>query len=50
MTKKSIQNGGLIIGIILIVAGILVLVWPEMVRWIIGIALIVFGVLAIAKR
>jgi len=34
-----------VIGIIAIVAGILILVWPDLVRWIIGIFLIVWGVL-----
>jgi uncharacterized membrane protein HdeD (DUF308 family) len=45
MVKKSI-----IMGILAIVAGLLVLIWPEFVRWVIGIFLIVWGVLAIIDK
>jgi uncharacterized membrane protein HdeD (DUF308 family) len=45
MVKKSI-----IMGILAIVAGLLVLIWPEFVRWVIGIFLIVWGVLAIMGK
>ncbi|MCJ7744048.1 MAG: DUF3096 domain-containing protein [Dehalococcoidales bacterium] len=45
MPKKSI-----LIGILAIVAGLLVLIWPEFVRWVIGIFLIVWGVLAIIDK
>ena len=38
------------IGIIFIVAGILVLVLPNLINWLIGIALIVAGVLHVIKR
>jgi uncharacterized membrane protein HdeD (DUF308 family) len=41
---------GLWMGIIAIIIGILVLAWPDMLRWIIGIGLIVVGVLAILRR
>ena len=50
MNKKSILTGGVVMGIIAIVAGVLVLIWPELVRWIIGIFLIVWGVLAITNK
>jgi uncharacterized membrane protein HdeD (DUF308 family) len=50
MSKKSILTGGVIMGIIAIVAGLLVLIWPEFVRWVIGIFLIVWGVLALMNR
>jgi uncharacterized membrane protein HdeD (DUF308 family) len=50
MKTKSILKSGVIMGIIAIVAGILVLIWPELVRWIIGIFLIVWGVLALINR
>jgi uncharacterized membrane protein HdeD (DUF308 family) len=50
MSKISILKGGVVIGIIAIVAGLLVLIWPELVRWIIGIFLIVWGVLAIVNK
>ncbi|MFP4642582.1 MAG: DUF3096 domain-containing protein [Chloroflexota bacterium] len=50
MNTKSISFSGVVMGIIAIVAGVLVLIWPELVRWIIGIFLIVWGVLAIINR
>jgi uncharacterized membrane protein HdeD (DUF308 family) len=50
MSTKSIPVSGVVMGILAIVAGLLVLIWPELVRWIIGIFLIVWGVLAIINR
>jgi uncharacterized membrane protein HdeD (DUF308 family) len=50
MAKKSITISGVIMGILAIVAGILILVWPSFVQWILGIFLIVWGVLALIKR
>ena len=50
MNTKSISISGVVMGIIAIVAGLLVLIWPELVRWIIGIFLIVWGVLAIVNK
>jgi uncharacterized membrane protein HdeD (DUF308 family) len=50
MDKKIIIVSGLAMGILAVVAGILVLIWPEFVRWIIGIFLIVWGILAIINR
>jgi uncharacterized membrane protein HdeD (DUF308 family) len=50
MNTKSILAGGMVMGIIAIVAGLLVLIWPELVRWIIGIFLIVWGVLALINK
>ncbi len=50
MNTKSISTSGVAIGILAIVAGVLVLIWPELVRWIIGIFLIVWGVLASINR
>ncbi|MEA3442020.1 MAG: DUF3096 domain-containing protein [Chloroflexota bacterium] len=41
---------GLWVGIIIIIFGILVLVLPGLLRWIVGIALIVIGVLATLRR
>lgn len=41
---------GLELGIIAIVFGILILVFPELLRWLVGIGLIVLGVLAILRR
>ena len=50
MSTKSILKSGMVMGIIAIVAGVLILIWPELVRWIIGIFLIVWGVLAIVNK
>jgi uncharacterized membrane protein HdeD (DUF308 family) len=50
MNTKSIAVSGVVMGILAIVAGLLVLIWPELVRWIIGLFLIVWGVLAIINR
>jgi len=50
MDTKSITITGMAMGIIAVVAGVLVLIWPEFVRWIIGIFLIVWGILAIISK
>lgn len=50
MDTKNIAITGLAMGILAVVAGVLVLIWPEFVRWIIGIFLIVWGILAIINR
>jgi multisubunit Na+/H+ antiporter MnhC subunit len=41
---------GLVMGIILLVVGILVLAFPDLLRWILGIGLIVAGLLAILRK
>ena len=38
------------IGIIFIIFGVLVLVFPDMLRWLVGIILIVSGLLALFRR
>jgi len=48
MAKKIDKS--IIMGILAIVAGLLVLLWPDLVRWVIGIFLIVWGVLAIIDK
>jgi len=45
-----VKISGLWVGIIAIVIGVLVLVFPDLLRWILGIGLIVVGVLAILRR
>ena len=40
----------LVMGIIAIVAGIIVLVWPGIIAWVIGIFLIVYGVLILLGK
>lgn len=44
------KSGGLIAGIIAIVAGILVLVSPSFLYWIVGVLLIVWGIFRILGR
>jgi len=34
-------------GIVMIIIGILVLVWPDLIRWALGIGIIVVGVLSL---
>jgi len=47
---KGLQIRGLWTGVIAIVVGILVLAFPELLRWIVGVCLIVVGILAILRR
>jgi uncharacterized membrane protein HdeD (DUF308 family) len=37
-------------GVLAIIAGILVLIWPDFVRWILGAFLIAWGVLALINK
>ena len=52
MPKK--RNGtaidGVAMGVLAIVCGVIVLVYPGLLRWIVGVYLIVVGVLAISRR
>ena len=50
MNTKSISISGVAMGILAVVAGLLVLIWPELVRWIIGIFFIVWGILTVLNR
>lgn len=47
MNRKS---NALIIGIVAIVAGIIVLIFPSILQWIIGIVLIIYGILALIGK
>ncbi len=38
---------GLWMGVLAIIVGILVLAWPDLIRWFIGVGLIVMGAIAI---
>jgi hypothetical protein len=54
-SKRRYKTGmpkvvGLWTGITAIVVGILVLVFPDLLRWILGIGLIVVGLLAVLRR
>jgi len=40
----------MVIGIIAIVAGIIILIWPAIIAWIIGIFLIVYGILILLGK
>jgi cytochrome c biogenesis protein CcdA len=44
------RKNSLIMGLILLVIGIIVLVFPDIIRWAIGIGLIVMGLLAMFRR
>ena len=41
------QISGIIGGILAIIAGILVLIWPKILAWVVGIYFIIFGVFAV---
>ena len=52
-----IKNGGAVMkisgvwmGVLAIILGILVLAWPDLIRWSIGIGLIVLGILALVRK
>jgi len=40
----------MVMGIIAIVAGIIVLIWPDIIAWVIGIFLIVYGILILLGK
>jgi uncharacterized membrane protein HdeD (DUF308 family) len=50
MAKKSVTISGTAMGVLAIVAGILILIWPSFVQWIVGIFLIVWGILAVINK
>ena len=41
------QISGTIGGVLAIIAGLLVIIWPRIVAWVVGIYLIIFGVFAV---
>jgi len=43
----DIQVGGLVGGIISVVVGIIIIIWPRFLAWIIGLYLVVIGGIAI---
>ena len=45
-----IKVSGLMVGIIAIIVGILVLGFPDLLRWIVGIGFIMVGILAVLRR
>ena len=50
MSKKTITISSMAMGIIAIVAGIMVLFWWDVARFILGIFLIIWGVLNFANK
>ncbi len=47
MTLTFLEVSGLVAGIIAVVAGIIIMIWPRVLAFIVGIWLIVVGALAI---
>jgi cytochrome c biogenesis protein CcdA len=47
--KFSVSNN-VVIGILAIVAGLLILAFPELLRWVVGIFLIVWGILTLLGK
>jgi hypothetical protein len=41
---------GVTMGIIAIILGVLVLAFPDLIRWFIGVGLIVLGILALVRK
>ena len=48
--RKQAMKLGLWIAILWVVAGILVLIFPNVINWLLGIALIAIGVLSFFRR
>jgi len=46
----AILANKMVMGIIAIVAGIIVLIWPAIIAWVIGIFLIVYGILMLLGK
>jgi uncharacterized membrane protein HdeD (DUF308 family) len=41
---------GVAMGVIAIIVGILVLAWPDLIRWFVGVGLIVMGIFAVMRK
>lgn len=41
------QISGLVGGVLAIIAGIIVIIWPRIIAWVVGIYLIIFGIFAV---
>ena len=44
------RTTGLLVGVLAITFGILVIVLPELLRWLVGVFLIIGGVIALIRR
>ena len=47
MLDGLLPLGGIVVGIVTIAAGVIVLVWPKIIAYIVGIYLIVVGLVAV---
>jgi len=45
-----LKISGVMMGVIAIILGILVLAFPDLIRWFIGVGLIVLGILALVRK
>ncbi len=50
MAKRNITISNTVMAILAIIAGILVIFWFDIARWVIGIFLIVWGILALINK
>ena len=50
MAKGGITISGTVLAILAIIAGILVIFWFDIARWVLGIFLIVWGILSLIKK
>jgi uncharacterized membrane protein HdeD (DUF308 family) len=50
MAKRSITISSTAMAILAIIAGVLVLFWFDIARWVLGIFLIVWGILALINK
>ncbi len=41
---------GVWLGVIAIIIGVLVLVWPDIIKWTLGVGLIVLGILLLVRK
>jgi len=49
VSMSLVEISGIVGGIISIVVGVLVIIWPRLLRYIVGIYLIIIGVIAIVN-
>lgn len=50
MAKRNLTISSTVMAILAIIAGILVLFWFDVARWVLGIFLIVWGILALINK
>ena len=47
--QGALLGGGLAVGIITIIVGVIILIWPRIIAYIIGIYLIIVGIVALVS-